>query len=264
MYTAQQAVKLAEEIIRQRLDDAGRKKLVGDFCAAGVGVERVNSKLRRSQESKSKVRVEVKCCGAALEVSLRLSTLDFRLGFPMPMVVANRYARALADVVAASGDYRKVLQELQDFESAYRESRELREVFASPAVTLPQKMKVLEAIGRRLGESPVTLNFLRVLLANYRMPLLEEAVQAYRKIANDRLGVVQVTISSASDLSRNRAGKRGGAIPGVDWQAGGTRVPNRQRIAGRNPGADRKHGLRRVGAGQPGADPGAVDGAVSK
>jgi F-type H+-transporting ATPase subunit delta len=117
------------------------------------------------------------------------------------MAAANRYARALADVVAASGDYRKVLEELQDFERAYRENPELKEVFASPAVALPQKMKVLEAIGQRLGESPVTLNFLRVLLANYRMPLLAEAVQAYRKIANDRLGVVQVTISSASDLS---------------------------------------------------------------
>ena len=119
----------------------------------------------------------------------------------MPMVVANRYARALADVVGPSGNYRTVLEELQDFARVYRESLELEEVFASPAVALPQKMKVLEAIGQRLGESPVTLNFLRVLLAYYRMPLLEEAIQAYRKIANEQLGVVQVTISSASDLS---------------------------------------------------------------
>ena len=119
----------------------------------------------------------------------------------MPMVIANRYARALADVVAASGEYRKVLEELHDFESVHRESLELKEVFASPAVAAPEKMKLLEAIGRRLGESPVTLNFLRVLLTNYRMPLLEEVVQAYRKIANDRLGIVQITISSASELS---------------------------------------------------------------
>jgi F-type H+-transporting ATPase subunit delta len=127
------------------------------------------------------------------------------------MVVANRYARALADVVARSGDYRRVLQELQDFVSAYRETLELQQVFASPAVALPQKMKVLEAIGQKLGQSPVTLNFLRVLLANYRMPLLEEAVQAYRKIANERLGIAQVTLSSASDLSdaeRERAAAR--------------------------------------------------------
>jgi F-type H+-transporting ATPase subunit b len=33
-HTAQQAVKLAEEIIRQHLDDAGRKKLVGDFLSS--------------------------------------------------------------------------------------------------------------------------------------------------------------------------------------------------------------------------------------
>jgi len=119
------------------------------------------------------------------------------------MVIANRYARALADVVAAGGDYRKVLAELEDFEKAYGESPELREVFASPAVSLPDKMKVLEAIGQKLGESPVTLNFLRVLLANYRMPLLKEAVQAYRKITNDREGIVQVTITSASELSQS-------------------------------------------------------------
>jgi F-type H+-transporting ATPase subunit delta len=118
------------------------------------------------------------------------------------MVVANRYARALADALAASGEYRKTLEELQAFESAYRESAELKEVFASPVVPLPQKMKVLEAIGQRLGQSPLTLNFFRVLLANYRMPLLEEAIQAYRKIANERLGTVHVTISSASALSQ--------------------------------------------------------------
>ena len=123
----------------------------------------------------------------------------------MPMVIANRYARALADVLAPSGDYRNVLAELEDFERAYHESPELREVFASPAVTLPDKMKVLEAIGQRLGVSPVTLNFLRVLLANYRMPLLGEATQAFRKVSNDREGIVQVTITSASELSQPSA-----------------------------------------------------------
>ena len=40
-YTAEQAVKLAEEIIRQRLDEPGRKRLVGDFLAE---VERKNER----------------------------------------------------------------------------------------------------------------------------------------------------------------------------------------------------------------------------
>jgi F-type H+-transporting ATPase subunit b len=36
-YAAEQAVELAEAIVRQRLDDSGRKKLVGDFLAGVEG-----------------------------------------------------------------------------------------------------------------------------------------------------------------------------------------------------------------------------------
>lgn len=119
----------------------------------------------------------------------------------MPMVVANRYARALAQVVAATGEYRRVLQELEDFRVTYRQSAELREICESPAVPIAAKTKVLEAIVSRLGAAPVTLNFLRVLLAHYRLPLLEEVITAFRKIAYDRLGIAQIQISSAADLS---------------------------------------------------------------
>ena len=41
-YTAQQAVELAEELIRQRLDDASRKYLVGQFVAGLEARERKN------------------------------------------------------------------------------------------------------------------------------------------------------------------------------------------------------------------------------
>ncbi len=81
----------------------------------------------------------------------------------MPTVVAHRYARALADVVATIGDYRQVLKELEDFSAAYRESVELREVCETPAVPMAQKLSVLEVLAGRLGVSHITLNFLRVL-----------------------------------------------------------------------------------------------------
>jgi F-type H+-transporting ATPase subunit delta len=119
----------------------------------------------------------------------------------MSIAVANRYARALADVVAATGNYRQVLEELEDFSVAYRESVELREICETPAVALAQKLGVLEAIARRLGSSHVTLNFLRVLLSHYRLPLLEEVIQSFRNVAYARLGIVQVKISSAADLT---------------------------------------------------------------
>jgi F-type H+-transporting ATPase subunit delta len=119
----------------------------------------------------------------------------------MPLMIANRYARALADVVAHTGEYRRVVNELEAFQAIYRESADLQEIFETPAVPLPQKVKVLETILGKLGVDPVTLNFLRVVLAHYRMALLEEVLQAFRKISNDRLGIVQVKVSSAADLS---------------------------------------------------------------
>jgi F-type H+-transporting ATPase subunit delta len=119
----------------------------------------------------------------------------------MPAAVANRYARALADVVASTGNYRQVLAELEDFRGVYGESRELREMCETPAVALPQKLAVLEAIVRRMGGSHVTLNFLRVLLSHYRLPLLEEVIQSFRNVCYARLGIVQVKISSAAELT---------------------------------------------------------------
>ncbi len=119
----------------------------------------------------------------------------------MPMAIASRYARALADVVGRTGEYRRVLSELEDFDAVYRESAELREVFETPAIPLPQKIKVLEAILVRLGSSSATSNFFRVLVAHYRMRLLREICPAFLKIVNERLGIVRVKVFSASNIS---------------------------------------------------------------
>ena len=119
----------------------------------------------------------------------------------MAMVVANRYARALAEVVGRAGDDRQVLRELQDFAAAYRESADLREVLLTPAVSLEVKRKLLLAILPRLGASQVTTNFLRVLLDNYRIAMLDEVIEAYRRTAYDRLGIAEVKIASAADLT---------------------------------------------------------------
>ncbi len=119
----------------------------------------------------------------------------------MPIVVANRYARALADVVGPQGNYRQALNELQDFGVAYQQSLELREVFETPAVSMAQKLKVLDSVAEKLGSSPVILNFLRVVVSHYRMTMFGEILQAFREVAYARLGIVQVKVSSAAALS---------------------------------------------------------------
>jgi F-type H+-transporting ATPase subunit delta len=119
----------------------------------------------------------------------------------MSMAIASRYARALADVLGSAEGYRLALRELGDFIAVWRESEDLREVLLTPAVSSEEKRKVLDQILERLGASVVTSNFLRVLLTNYRLALLEEISQAFQKLANDRLGIVEVEVLYAQDLS---------------------------------------------------------------
>jgi F-type H+-transporting ATPase subunit delta len=119
----------------------------------------------------------------------------------MAMAVANRYARALSEVVAPAGNYRAVLGDLENFLAAYRESADLRDVMETPSVSLAQKINVLDAILARTGAAEVSASFLRVLVANYRIGMLGEICAAFLKMANERLGVVQVRVSSAAALS---------------------------------------------------------------
>ncbi|HEY6292188.1 MAG TPA: ATP synthase F1 subunit delta [Terriglobia bacterium] len=119
----------------------------------------------------------------------------------MAFRIASRYARALADVAGDSGAYRRALDELQLFRSVYGESLELRDLFEAPAVPLLSKLRVLDIVLKRLGLSLAVSNFLRVLVKNYRMAHYEEIWQAFRRIANERLGIVAVRIISASELA---------------------------------------------------------------
>lgn len=122
-------------------------------------------------------------------------------GSNVSKAIANRYARALADVVSRTGDYRTALGELEDFAALYRASAELRDVVRTPAVAAAEKSRILEAILQRMGTSKLVANFFRILLENYRLVLIDDIVEAFKKVAHERLGVVEVQISSATELS---------------------------------------------------------------
>ena len=119
----------------------------------------------------------------------------------MATAIASRYARALADVVGRTGDYRRAQEDLQAFAEVFRESTELREVLKTPAISVADKTRVLEAVLARLGTSPLVANFFRVLLANYRLALLDDIIEAFGKIVIARMGIARVRITSAAGLT---------------------------------------------------------------
>lgn len=119
----------------------------------------------------------------------------------MAFRVANRYARALADVVGETADYRRALEDLAAFGTVYSESADLRQLFEAPGVAAVDKLRVLDQVLYRLGASLAISNLLRVLVKNHRMMYFEEITRAFRKVANQRLGIVEVKIVTAAELA---------------------------------------------------------------
>jgi F-type H+-transporting ATPase subunit delta len=116
--------------------------------------------------------------------------------------VASRYARAMADVIAAAKlDASLAVAQLRSLAAAFQESRELREVWESPAIPVEQKCKVLDALAAKVGVSdrPVR-NFIAVLISQGRIALLPEVAQQVEFELNSRGGRIDAEIVSAREL----------------------------------------------------------------
>ena len=93
-------------------------------------------------------------------------------------IIANRYARALADVIVERNEINEVTKELIDFEGTMSENPQLRDVFASPVIATERKLAVLNELLARIGPRQTTANFLRLLLDNSRLHDLDQMLNA--------------------------------------------------------------------------------------
>ncbi|HKF47983.1 MAG TPA: ATP synthase F1 subunit delta [Terracidiphilus sp.] len=121
----------------------------------------------------------------------------------MPAFVSH-YARAFADVVTqAKLDTAAIDRELTDFLAAWNGSRELREVFESPAVPAAQKVAVLDKLNGRLGMEKRLRNFIAVMINKDRIAHVNEIASAYRAELQERQGIRQAEIVTARELSED-------------------------------------------------------------
>jgi F-type H+-transporting ATPase subunit delta len=114
--------------------------------------------------------------------------------------LAKRYAKALADVAAASGELETVRQEVRDITDLLRGHRELSRFLANPSVLRRDKAKAFEGIVGRISLRPLTVTFLRMLLTADRLGALESIVRAYEALVDERLGRVKAEVTTAVAL----------------------------------------------------------------
>ncbi len=136
----------------------------------------------------------------------------------MPLALATRYARALADVVTAPasgvapGEVREQLRALEDLLAA---SPELRGVLLSPAVAPARKRAVVSWIAGRLGLPAPLRNFVFVLIDHRRIAGLKEIRQAFEVLMDERTGVVRAEIETAVELTEAQRARLAGELERV-------------------------------------------------
>ncbi|NDD62458.1 MAG: ATP synthase F1 subunit delta [Acidobacteria bacterium] len=114
--------------------------------------------------------------------------------------VANRYARALADVISERGEVDEVVSELRHFAGLQGGHDTLRAVFASPVVNLGRKRAVLGQLLTRLQFRSTSANFLQLLLTNSRLHQLDQMLAALDREIDRRSNFVTAEITTAREV----------------------------------------------------------------
>jgi F-type H+-transporting ATPase subunit delta len=133
-------------------------------------------------------------------------------------IFAARYACAFADVAAQEKlDAAALDRQLDDFLATFEGSDALRALFANPAVSVAQKVDILDKLNVKLGLQKQVRNLLAVLIKNDRIGQVREVVDAWRAELQQREGIRPVEIITARELSD---ADRAGLVAGVGKLAG--------------------------------------------
>jgi F-type H+-transporting ATPase subunit delta len=120
---------------------------------------------------------------------------------------ANRYARALFDVVLKEGNdaaVEKVQGELQQFANLFANDQ-LVQVLGNPAIPVSKKKALATALVARAGQISAPLAKLIVILAEKdRLTLLPAMARAYAERVMDHLKIIRGEVTTATPLSPDK------------------------------------------------------------
>lgn len=117
---------------------------------------------------------------------------------------ARRYAEAAFQLAERDGEVDDWRQGL-DHAAEALSSDEVDRVLSNPAISLPERMEVIERIlGDRLSVRP--LNLVRLLLRRRRLELLPRVAREFARLHDRQLGITEAVVTSAAPLDEQEVG----------------------------------------------------------
>ena len=118
--------------------------------------------------------------------------------------IARRYAKALMNIGEEDGKYDTYGEEIDAFTTLFQREEQLREVLNNPAFSILRRQAIIQEIGKRLSLSPLTINFLHLLVDKNRMRYLPDITVLYRELADEAAGRARVKLITAHELSKQK------------------------------------------------------------
>lgn len=114
--------------------------------------------------------------------------------------VAKRYAQGLLDFTQESGNTATIFAEMKDVVKIMKDSKELKNFFASPIIDAKKKIAVATEVF--VNFSPVAQNLITLVIKQGRESHLQGIAQEYINKVEDLQGVQRITLTVATELSK--------------------------------------------------------------
>lgn len=114
--------------------------------------------------------------------------------------VAKRYAQGLLDFTNESGQTATVFSEMKDVVKLMNESQDLKKFFLTPYIDSKKKIEVAKEIFKGLSAS--SQNLITLVIRHGRENQLKNIAQEFINKVEDISGVQRVTVTSATQLSK--------------------------------------------------------------
>ena len=115
--------------------------------------------------------------------------------------IAKRYARAFFEIAGEEKRYEEYYGEMSRFSAVLQANRNLSEFLANPVFDQRDQKAVLESVLEKVPVSPLTANFLKLLVDKRRINILPDIQGCYRELMDIALMKVRVTVKTAFPLT---------------------------------------------------------------
>ena len=115
--------------------------------------------------------------------------------------LSRRYSLALISLADENDLIEKIGEDLQTFSAVWTQGEGLlKNALLNPGISAQEREGVLKVVLDRLSLHKYLNNFLHLLLEKSRLLLLDEIIEAYQIMSDERSGRIRARVTTAADL----------------------------------------------------------------